>query len=110
MSETLKAFRASLPDVEGMKIGERHFIPTLSFREDSVLLILCRKMNSTYSDRRWFVLPEWRSHVRGRLILVEHPDRAERWASLHRLMQQATRVNKRSPPLDVNGNALVPDL
>ncbi len=110
MSESLRAFRQTLPDVEGMKPGEEFFLPTLDVREDYVVSALLRKLNGTHFDRRWYGLQEWRSHLRGRLVVCISPEAEPLWRELRQQMIRAIQTNKKTPPLDARGNALVPPL
>jgi hypothetical protein len=110
MTEELRAFRKTLPDIHGMKIGKEYFVPTLSTREEFVVMTAVRKANNRHEDRRWFCPIEWRHHIRGRLVVCVHPDRAEEWRALMSTMRLALLHNRRLPPLDARGNCLVPRL
>lgn len=109
VSENTKAFRETLPDIPEMQIGDRVFVPTLDQREELVISAELKKVNARISDRHWFGLLEWRSHVRGRLIICVSQEEEPDWRELWRRMYRSIQVNKRTPPLDPMGNALVPE-
>lgn len=110
MSESLRMFRTTMPDIISMKVGESQFVPTFDPREDYVISTALKRANARHSDRRWFGLLEWRSHIRGRLIACVSLEVEGEWREVWRQMTRATQVNKKSPPLDAEGNALVPRL
>jgi hypothetical protein len=109
-SARLRAFRLTIPPLSAMKIGHRHFLPVWDEAEEQVLASVVRKMNARTEDRKFFRLQEWRSHVKGRLLTCVHPEVAPEWEELWDIMRRAMQANKRSPPLDPAGNALVPNL
>jgi hypothetical protein len=108
MSESLKAFRATLPDLQRMTPGQEHFIPCLDPREEYVIATSLRRLNARHSGKHWFGLQEWRSHVRGRLVVCVSPADEPEWREVWRLMTRSMQINKRGPPLDRLGNALIP--
>jgi hypothetical protein len=110
MSETMRAFRASLPPISTMEIGEEFFVPTMSAREENALLKLLRVLNASSKDKRWFAPLEWRSHIRGRCIVCVSRSVEREWEKLILTIRAALASNRRTPPLDRSGNAIIPPL
>ena len=109
-STRLRVFRSTLPVPDRMKIGERVFVPVWDEAEEQVIAALVRKANARIENRRYFRIQEWRSHVKGRLIVCVHPEVAQDWEELWGIMRRAMQTNKKDPPLDPAGNALAPNL
>lgn len=110
ISETLAALKASMPDLLALVPGDRVFVPSLDQREDRLIKREAAKANRQTSGRFLLPLLEYRSHIRGRLIICAKEERRPIWMALLREMEFMIRVNRMSPPLDKRGNALVPYL
>ncbi|UMO76035.1 hypothetical protein [Planktothrix phage Pra-JY27] len=111
MTERGKALREGLPDPMTMTIGQEAFAVTYGHEmEEQAIKQIVRRSRAHRQDAVVFSLPEWRAHVRGRLMICVHPAVAPEWEELQRIITAALVRNKKPPPLSPQGNALVPRL